>query len=210
MEQKQKGLLLVLSGPSGVGKGTVGKLLMEHNPNIHFSVSCTTRAPRPGEVDGVHYFFKSEAEFRRMLAENAFLEHMEVFGANLYGTPRDYVEQQLEAGYDILLDIDVNGARQVKERCPEAVLIFLAPPSMEALKARLIGRRTETAEAVERRFKEAFAELPHMREYDYVVVNNVLDVAVEQTEQIIAAERLRVCRNQAFVATFQQEGGEPQ
>ncbi|MEA4969844.1 MAG: guanylate kinase [Candidatus Pelethousia sp.] len=209
MPHMRKGLLLVLSGPSGVGKGTVGKALMARNPNIRFSVSCTTRAPRPGEVDGLHYFFKTEEEFRRMIDEGAFLEYTRVFGANYYGTPRAYVEQQLCAGQDILLDIDVQGALNVKRLCPEAVMMFLAPPSMSALKSRLVGRGTESSEAVERRFHEAYAELGHMGEYEYLVVNDVLDKAVTELEQIIAAERLRVFRNEDFVVKFHAEGGQP-
>lgn len=209
MPHMRKGLLLVLSGPSGVGKGTVGKALMARNPNIRFSVSCTTRAPRPGEVDGLHYFFKTEEEFQRMIDEEAFLEHTRVFGANYYGTPRAYVEQQLCAGQDILLDIDVQGALNVKRLCSEAVMMFLAPPSMSALKSRLVGRGTESSEAVERRFHEAYAELGHMEEYEYLVVNDVLDKAVTELEQIIAAERLRVCRNEDFIVKFHAEGGQP-
>ncbi len=209
MSHMRKGLLLVLSGPSGVGKGTVGKALMARNPNIRFSVSCTTRAPRPGEVDGLHYFFKTEEEFRRMIDEGAFLEHTRVFGANYYGTPRAYVEQQLCAGQDILLDIDVQGALNVKRLCPEAVMMFLAPPSMSVLKSRLVGRGTESSEAVERRFHEAYGELGHMGEYEYLVINDVLDKAVTELEQIIAAERLRVCRNEDFIVKFHAEGGQP-
>ena len=207
MAQKQQGLLLVFSGPSGVGKGTVAKALMERNPNIGFSVSCTTRAPRPGEVDGLHYFFKTQEEFQQLIEQDAFLEYTEVFGSNYYGTPRDYVEQKLQTGADVLLDIDVQGAKKVKAACPDAVMIFLAPPSMGALKSRLVGRGTETAEAVERRFKTAYGELAHIKDYDYIIVNDVLDMAVKQAEQVIAAERLRVSRNREFIAAFQQEGG---
>ncbi|MEA5060586.1 MAG: guanylate kinase [Candidatus Pelethousia sp.] len=209
MSQTRKGLLLILSGPSGVGKGTVGKALMARNPNIRFSVSCTTRAPRPGEVNGLHYFFISEEEFCSMVEEGAFLEHTKVFGAHYYGTPRAYVEQHLLAGEDILLDIDVQGALNVKKCCPDAVMMFLAPPSMSALKSRLVGRGTESQEAVERRFHEAFAELSHVEEYDYLIVNDVLDKAVMELEQVIAAERLRVSRNGNFIARFHVEGGQP-
>lgn len=207
MPHTRKGLLLVLSGPSGVGKGTVGHVLMERNPNISFSVSCTTRAPRPGEIDGLHYFFKTEEEFERMIDEDAFLEYARVFGTYSYGTPRAYVEQQLLAGQDILLDIDVQGALKVKRACPEAVMMFLAPPSMSALKSRLVGRGTENQEAVERRYREAYAELAHIKEYEYLIVNDVLDKAVKELEQIIAAERLRVFRNEDFIEKFHAEGG---
>lgn len=187
-------MLIVLSGPSGVGKGTVCKELLARNPQVKLSVSATTRAPRPGEVEGVSYFFKTREEFERMIAAGEFLEYMDVFGMNYYGTPRAYVEQQLAAGNDIVLEIDVKGAMNVKRLCPEAVLVFIAPPSMETLKKRLVGRGTETAEAVERRTQEAFAEMKLLPEYDYAVVNDVLEDAVCSVETIIKAERLRVCR----------------
>ena len=189
-----KGVLIVLSGPSGVGKGTVCKELLARNPQVKLSVSATTRAPRPGVVEGVSYFFKTREEFERMIAAGEFLEYMDVFGMNYYGTPRAYVEQQLAAGNDIVLEIDVKGAMNVKRLCPEAVLVFIAPPSMETLKKRLVGRGTETAEAVERRTQEAFAEMKLLPEYDYAVVNDVLEDAVCSVETIIKAERLRVCR----------------
>ena len=189
-----KGVLIVLSGPSGVGKGTVCKELLARNPQVKLSVSATTRAPRPGEVEGVSYFFKTREEFERMIAAGEFLEYMDVFGMNYYGTPRAYVEQQLAAGNDIVLEIDVKGAMNVKRLCPEAVLVFIAPPAMETLKKRLVGRGTETAEAVERRTQEAFAEMKLLPEYDYAVVNDVLEDAVCSVETIIKAERLRVCR----------------
>lgn len=209
MPYTRKGLLLVLSGPSGVGKGTVGQALMARNPNIHFSVSCTTRAPRPGEVDGLHYFFKTEEAFQNMIQEGDFLEYTKVFGTHYYGTPRAYVEQHLCGGQDILLDIDVHGALEVKQCCKDAVMMFLAPPSMSALKSRLVGRGTESREAVERRFQEAYAELSHIQEYEYLIVNDVLDKTVRELEQVIAAERLRVCRNEDFIARFHAEGGQP-
>lgn len=189
-----KGVLIVLSGPSGVGKGTVCKELLARNPQVKLSVSATTRAPRPGEVEGVSYFFKTREEFERMIAAGEFLEYMDVFGMNYYGTPRAYVEQQLAAGNDIVLEIDVKGAMNVKRLCPEAVLVFIAPPSMETLKKRLVGRGTETAEAVERRTQEAFAEMKLLPEYDYAVINDVLEDAVCSVETIIKAERPRVCR----------------
>lgn len=189
-----KGVLIVLSGPSGVGKGTVCKALLARNPQVKLSVSATTRALRPGEVEGVSYFFKTREEFERMIAAGEFLEYMDVFGTNYYGTPRSYVEQQLAEGNDIVLEIDVKGAMNVKRLCPEAVLVFIAPPSMETLKKRLVGRGTETEEAVERRTKEAFAEMRLMPEYDYAVVNDMLEDAVSSVETILKAERLRVCR----------------
>lgn len=201
-----KGVLIVLSGPSGVGKGTVCKALLARNPQVKLSVSATTRAPRPGEVEGVSYFFKTREEFERMIAAGEFLEYMDVFGMNYYGTPRSYVEQQLAEGNDIVLEIDVKGAMNVKRLCPEAVLVFIAPPSMETLKKRLVGRGTETAEAVERRTKEAFAEMRLMPEYDYAVVNDTLEDAVCSVETILKAERLRICRR-PDLTNFCKEAG---
>lgn len=194
VETEAKGVLLVLSGPSGVGKGTVCKALLARNPEVKLSVSATTRAPRPGEVEGVSYFFKTREEFERMIAAGEFLEYMDVFGTNYYGTPRAYVEQQLFAGDDVLLEIDVKGAMNVKRIFPEAVLVFIAPPSMETLKKRLVGRGTETEDAVKRRTQEAFAEMKLMPKYDYAVVNDVLEEAVSSVETILEAERLRAWR----------------
>ena len=199
MKQTRNGLLLVVSGPAGVGKGTVDSALLSRNSGIRMSVSATTRAPRPGEIDGVHYFFKSEDEFKRMIEENAFLEYMHVFHMNYYGTPRSFVEEELASGRDVILEIDVQGGMKVKEAYPDAVLIFIVPPSMSELKSRLIGRHTETPEAIETRFATAFAELDCASKYDYIVVNDVLDMAVSRMESIIAAETCRPARNAAFL-----------
>ncbi len=203
MAESKKGVLIVVSGPSGVGKGTLCKELLSRNPQVRLSVSATTRAPRPGEVDGVSYFFKTRAEFEAMIAAGEFLEYMDVFGMNYYGTPRAYVDEQLSLGNDILLEIDVKGAMNVKRECPDAVLVFIAPPSMEILKARLVGRGTETEDAIERRTREAFQEMKLLPEYDYMVVNDLLADAVYEIETIIRAERLRVCRSD--VAKFCKE-----
>ena len=203
-----KGVLIVLSGPSGVGKGTVCKALLARNPQVKLSVSATTRAPRPGEIEGVSYFFKTRDEFERMIAAGDFLEYMDVFGMNYYGTPRTYVEQQLAGGNDILLEIDVKGAMNVKRLCPDAVLVFVAPPSMDTLKKRLVGRGTETEEAVERRTREAFAEMKLLPEYDYAVVNDVFETAVNEVETIIKAERLRICRRPDLTKLCKEAGTE--
>ena len=149
MRQSEKGLLLIVSGPAGVGKGTVNAELIKRHPEIRMSVSATTRKPRPGEIDGVHYFFKTQAEFEQMISENAFLEYMHVFGMNYYGTPKQFVVNELNQGHHVILEIDVQGARKVKEAFPEAIRIFIAPPSMAALKERLVKRGTETPEAIE-------------------------------------------------------------
>lgn len=195
MKQTRKGLLLVVSGPAGVGKGTINLSLISRNSDIRMSVSATTRAPRPGEIDGVHYFFKTDAEFQKMIESGAFLEYMRVFNTHYYGTPKSFVEQELAEGRSVILEIDVQGAMRVKAAYPDAVLIFIAPPSMSELKSRLIHRGTESSEAIERRFETAFQEMELVDRYDYVVVNDILDLAIARTEDIIVAERCRVSRN---------------
>ena len=159
MRESKKGLLIVISGPSGVGKGSIINVLLERRSNAKLSVSATTRSPRPGEIDGVHYFFIDEPTFKSMIERNEFLEYMHVFNTHYYGTPRSFVLEELEAGNDVILDIDVQGAMKVKASYPDAVLVFIAPPSMSELKERLLGRGTETPEQVERRVNTAFEEL---------------------------------------------------
>ena len=154
-----------------------------------FSVSATTRAPRPGEEHGREYFFITKEEFDRMIEADEFLEYMNVFGRNYYGTPRIYVEEQLAEGRDVLLDIDVNGAMKVKENCPEAVAIMLAPPSMKELRRRLETRGTEEQPVIERRLAEAKSELSRMAEYDYVVVNDDLETAISQCRMIVESSK---------------------
>mgnify|MGYP001055036534 FL=1 len=195
MKQNRKGLLLVISGPAGVGKGTINLSLISRNSDIRMSVSATTRAPRPGEIDGVHYFFTSEEEFQKMIESGAFLEYMRVFNTHYYGTPKSFVEQELDEGRSVILEIDVQGAMRVKAAYPDAVLIFIAPPSMSELKSRLIHRGTESSEAIERRFETAYHEMELVDRYDYVVVNDILDLAIARTEDIIVAERCKVSRN---------------
>ena len=203
MKQTRKGLLLVVSGPAGVGKGTINGALVERNCDIRMSVSATTRKPRPGEIDGVHYFFKSEEDFQKMIDEGAFLEYMRVFDTNYYGTPKSFVTQELEEGRSVILEIDVHGAMRVKSVYPDAVLIFIAPPSMSELKSRLIHRGTESAETIERRFTAAFHEVEYAGKYDYIVVNDILDLAITQAEDIIVAERCKVSRNNELIEKLQ-------
>ena len=203
MTQNRKGLLLVISGPAGVGKGTINLSLISRNSDIRMSVSATTRQPRPGEIDGVHYFFKTEEEFRKMIESGAFLEYMRVFNTHYYGTPKSFVEQELAEGRSVILEIDVQGAMRVKAAYPDAVLIFIAPPSMSELKSRLIHRGTESSEAIDRRFETAYQEMKYIDRYDYVVVNDILDLAIARTEDIIVAERCKVTRNSELIEKLQ-------
>lgn len=188
--KKIRGSLIVLSGPSGVGKGTIGAKMLEAHSDMCFSVSATTREIREGEKEGVNYFYKTAEQFEEMIKNNEFLEYMQVFGKNYYGTPRAFVEEKLDAGMSVLLDIDVQGAMVVKKNYPDALLIFLAPPSLEELHRRLIGRGTETMEAVERRFAQAKTEFTYVNNYDYVVVNDDLSVAIRDVESILRSKEL--------------------
>ncbi len=203
MTQNRKGLLLVISGPAGVGKGTINLSLISRNSDIRMSVSATTRQPRPGEIDGVHYFFKTEEDFQKMIESGAFLEYMRVFNTHYYGTPKSFVEQELYEGRSVILEIDVQGAMRVKAAYPDAVLIFIAPPSMSELKSRLIHRGTESSEAIDRRFETAYQEMKYIDRYDYVVVNDILDLAIARTEDIIVAERCKVTRNSELIEKLQ-------
>ncbi|MBR4079559.1 MAG: guanylate kinase [Christensenellaceae bacterium] len=180
----KKGCLLVISGPSGVGKGTIVKALLEKQDNISLSVSCTTRAPREGEVDGTHYYFITKDEFRRMIDEGSFLEYEANF-SNFYGTPLGKVQEKLDAGQDVILEIDVKGGLNVKKKLPEAVLIFILPPSLEILRERLAGRGTETEEQIEKRFSEAEREIAAGKAYDHNIVNDTLAQAVDDIIGII-------------------------
>lgn len=189
----KKGILFILSGPSGVGKGTVRKNLFEQATDLKYSISMTTREKRPGEVDGVDYFYKSKEAFEKRIEQNQLLEYAKYVN-NYYGTPRDYVERTLEAGYDVFLEIEVQGALQVKESFPEGVFIFLFPPSLEELKNRIVSRGTESNELVLNRLKEARKEIEIMDSYDYVVVNDQVDLAVTKIQSIIQSEHCRRVR----------------
>lgn len=186
----EKGILFILSGPSGVGKGTIRKKLFEQATDLKYSISMTTRKQRPGEQDGVDYFYKSKAEFEKLIAGNQLLEYAQ-YVDNYYGTPRTYVEKTLEAGYDVFLEIEVQGALQVKESFPEGVFIFLFPPSLEELKNRILVRGTESDDLVLNRLREAKKEIEMMDSYDYVVVNDQVDHAVEKVQSIIQSEHCR-------------------
>ena len=184
-----KGLLIVLSGPSGCGKGTIIAEVMKRG-GCALSVSATTRAPRTGETDGVNYHFLTKAEFEQRIAENGFLEHA-VYCDNYYGTPRREVEQMRAEGKHVILEIEVQGAFQIRERCPEAVLIFTMPPSFTELRRRLEKRGTETEDVIEKRIARAKEELPLAAQYDYIVLNDALEDAVEDFFHIVRAETLR-------------------
>ena len=206
MARKKKGLLLVVSGPAGVGKGTVDGALIAKHPEIKMSVSVTTRAPRPGEIEGVHYFFRTKEEFDRMIEQDAFLEYMHVFGMNYYGTPKAFVEAEREKGNHVILEIDVQGAMKVKESCPDAVMVFIAPPSLQILKQRLVGRGTETQESIDVRTATALEELKKLPRYDYMVINDVVEEAVADMEAILSAELNRTERNAELISKL--TGGE--
>jgi guanylate kinase len=188
-----KGLLIVVSAPSGTGKTTLCRMLLKEFENMEFSVSYTTRPPRKGEVNGKDYFFVSREEFERMVEEGDFLEWANVYG-NLYGTSKSQVLKALEEGKDILLDIDVQGALQVKKNLPEAVLIFIMPPSFEELEKRLRSRGTDSEEVIEKRLNVAKEEIKKAPFYDYIVVNDVLDVAFNKLKAIITAEKCKTER----------------
>lgn len=190
----EKGLLVVISAPSGGGKGTILKELFAQNENLRLSVSATTRAPRPGGEHGKQYYFLSREEFEALIAQGRMLEHAEYVG-NYYGTPRDPVEEWLSQGRDVVLEIEVQGGAQVKKLMPECVSIFILPPSMKVLGERLRGRGTETEETVQKRLATARREIPQAREYDYLVFNDRLEDAVEEILAILRAEKLKYSRN---------------
>lgn len=187
---EEKGILFVLSGPSGVGKGTVRKELFNRKPDLKYSISMTTRDRRTGETDGVDYFYKTKEEFEKLVEQGQLLEYAQYVN-NYYGTPRAYVEEMLALGHDVFLEIEVQGALQVKENFPEGVFIFLFPPSLVELKNRIINRGTETTELVLNRLKEARKEIEMMDAYDYVVVNDQVDLAVSKVQSIIQSEHLK-------------------
>lgn len=192
--QLSKGFLLVLSGPSGSGKGTVSEALLGKNKqDIVFSISATTRKPRPTENDGENYFFLGEEEFKNMVENGEFLEYAHVH-TNYYGSPKKFVMDQIDKGEIVLLEIDVQGALQIKENYKEAVFIFLLPPTMDELRNRIVKRGTETEEDINMRFSNAFKELDFVGEYDFFVVNDKVENAVKDIESIIKSERLRVKR----------------
>ncbi len=193
-----KGNLFVVSGPSGAGKGTICKAYVEKHPEVYLSISATTRKPRAEDADGVTYFFIDEDQFRAGIAKDAFLEHA-VYCDNYYGTPKEPVMKQLEAGRDVILEIESDGAMQVRSHFPEGVFIFVCPPSIEELNRRLEGRGSETPEEIQARLEKAKSEFPRAKKYNYMLMNDDVDAAVQRLEAIIAAEKCYMPRNIEFI-----------
>ena len=190
MRKNEKGVLVIVSGPSGAGKSTIINRVAKLRPDIRFSVSATTRDPRPGEVDGKDYYFKSQEEFWNMVKADAFLEHAEYVG-NSYGTPAAPVDENIQAGYTVILDIEVQGAGQIMEKRPDVVSVFLCPPSLEELERRLRGRGTDSEEKIRDRLLAAHREYALAHKYSYIIINDDADTAVRELDAIITAEKCR-------------------
>ncbi len=200
-----QGILLVVSGPSGAGKGTICQMLRDQLPDLGYSISVTTRQPRVGEVDGKSYFFKTVPQVKEMIANGEFLEYAEVYG-NYYGTPKQYVMDQLNKGQDVLLEIDIQGALQVKKAFPEGVFVFIVPPSLDELSARIYKRGTDSVDVIERRMASAASELTYAQEYDYIIVNDIAEKAADKVLTIMEAERYRVARTYFIVDQICKQG----
>lgn len=198
-----KGVLIVISGFSGSGKGTIIKQMLS-TYDYKLSVSATTRNPRPGEQDGIDYCFKTREQFEQLINTNGLIEYAEYVG-NYYGTPRAFVNDNLDNGHDVILEIEMQGAMQVKEQYPDALFIFITPPSASILQERLTSRNTEDEATIQKRLSRAASEIEYMKNYDYILVNDVLDNAVEQLHNIIENEHCRVSRNNAFINSMKNE-----
>jgi len=201
---KTKGILIVVSGFAGAGKGTLVNELLKQYDNYALSISATTRKPRGQEVDGKEYFFKTTEEFEKMIAQGELIEYANYVG-NYYGTPKTYVEEQLNAGKDVILEIEIQGALKVKEKFPETLLLFVTPPSAAILKDRLVGRGTETMDVVEMRMRRAAEEAEGLASYDYIVVNDDLQTCVTQMHNIIQSEHYKTHRNVEFMTQIKEE-----
>lgn len=199
-----KGVLAVVSGFSGSGKGTLMKALTSQYDNYALSVSATTRKPRPNEKEGREYFFKTREEFEEMISRDELIEYAQ-YVQNYYGTPKAYVQEQMEKGKDVILEIEIQGALEVKEKYPEAVLIFVTPPSAEELKRRLTERGTESEEVIESRLNRAYEEASYMKQYDYLLINDDLQECVENMHQMIAKEHCKIQQNQVFIENMKKE-----
>lgn len=200
----REGILIVISGFAGTGKGTLVKGLISKYDNYALSVSMTTRNPRPGEEDGVSYFFVSKEEFEKNIAEGGFVEHA-CYCDNYYGTPKAYVDKMLAEGKDVILEIEIQGALKIKEKFPTALLLFVLPPSAKELRARLEGRGTETPEVVDKRMRRAIEESAGIDQYDYIVVNDDIERCVKKTHEIVEAAHQVPSRNMSFIQKIQQE-----
>lgn len=201
---RRKGIIIVVSGFSGAGKGTLMKKLTEVYDTYALSVSMTTRGPRPGEQEGRDYFYVSREEFERRIGQDGFVEHAEYCG-NYYGTPRDYVERQLEAGRDVILEIEIQGALEIKKKFPTALLLFVMPPSAAELKKRLIGRGTETEEVIDRRLRRAVEEAQGIEEYEYIIINDDLDTCVKEMHSLIQGAHDTPFRNKEFIGEIRSQ-----
>lgn len=201
---KRKGILIVVSGFSGAGKGTLMKKLLETYDTYALSVSMTTRKPREGERDGIEYFFSTKEDFEKKIAENGLIEYAK-YCDNYYGTPKAYVEEQLKAGKDVILEIEIQGALKVKKQFPEALLLFVTPPSIAELERRLVGRGTETAEVIRQRLLRAGEEAQGIEEYDFLIINDDLERCVEEIHNIVTASRNAPFRNIEFMKQIKEE-----
>lgn len=201
---RHKGILIVVSGFSGAGKGTLMKKLVQEYDNYALSISATTRAPRAGEEDGREYFFLTKEAFEQKIAENGLIEYA-CYCDNYYGTPRDYVEKQLAAGRDVILEIEIQGALKIRKQFPTALLLFVMPPDAGELKRRLTGRGTETAEVIDKRMARAVEEADGIEEYDYIVVNDDLETCVKELHEIILAAHNTPFRNEEFIEKIREE-----
>ena len=200
----KKGILIILSGFSGVGKGTVVKRLLSDYDNYALSISATTRKPREGEEEGISYFFKSKEKFEKMIEEDAFIEYAR-YVENYYGTPKAYVQEQLDAGKDVILEIEIQGALKIKKKFPEAVLIFVTPPSAGELRNRLAGRGTETPEKIAARLSRAAEESKQMDDYDFILVNDEVDRCVEEMHALIQAMHARIENHKTLIEKIKEE-----
>lgn len=201
----KRGILIVISGFSGAGKGTVVKRIMEKYHDAYaLSISMTTRSPRTGEVDGEHYFFVSKEQFEKTISEDGLIEHAR-YCDNYYGTPKAYVEKQLSEGKNVILEIEIQGALLVKEKFPETLLLFVTPPGAEELKRRLVGRGTETMEQIDARMKRAIDEAPIMDKYDYIVVNDEVEKCVDKIHELVDAAKHSTSRNREFIEMMKKE-----
>ncbi|MEH2929110.1 guanylate kinase [Candidatus Ventrimonas sp. KK005] len=202
---KRKGILAVVSGFSGAGKGTLMKALLEtYGEQYALSISATTRKPRPGEEEGKDYFFVSKERFQQMIQEDALIEHACYVG-NYYGTPKEYVTRQMEAGRDVILEIEIQGAFKVKEIFPDALLLFVTPPSAAELERRLRGRKTETEEVIRDRLRRAFEEAKYMEQYDYLLINDDLKTCVQEMNQLIQTQHLRTGSSREWILGMKEE-----